>query len=329
MATNPMIKVTRAVREQCKASIVIEGLSGKGKTGLALEIAYALADKDWEKVGDIDTENKSVNLYNGVTLTGGAVVPAIKKVELTKDIGFAPTNYIACQEALKADGCTVVIKDSITHAWSYSGGVLDKVSQAKANSTRYQKDSYAAWSDPEVVEEKNTLLSLLRDNTTHCICTVRVKEKMEYDKDAEGKTVLNSLGEQQIMQGDIKYEPDLVISMLESGYTDPESGTVEKFPKGRIIKSRYTILKVDEVYDFTPKLLDQLASYLAEGIDTKVLLAQQKQDYVDGITEYLNKNKGAVPIWKVMKEDAGFKDKKLDEIPLKDLKQLYSKLCTN
>lgn len=329
MATNPMIKVTRAVREKCKASIVIEGLSGRGKTGLALEIANALAEGDWEKVGDIDTEKKSMNLYNGVILTSGATVPAIKKVDLTADIGYAPTNYLACQNALKEAGCEVIIKDSISHAWSYSGGVLDKVAQAKANNTRYQKDSYAAWSDAEVMKEKNELLSLLRDDEVHCICTVRVKEKMEYDKDAEGKTILKSLGEQQIMQADMKYEPDLVISMIQPGVTDPESGAVISYPKGKITKSRYVILKVDEEYEFTPALLKQLATYLADGVDTKEILAQQKQEYVEAITAYLDAHKGAIPIWNVIKEDAGYKDKKLADIPLKDLKPLYNKLTIN
>ncbi len=323
---NPQIKVTLSTREKCKASIVIEGLSGRGKSGMALAIAKALSG-DWDKVGVIDTEKKAINLYTGVTLHTGDVVPPIKKIELTNDIGYCPSNYLAGQEALAQAGCEVIVKDSITHAWSYSGGVLDLVSQAKTSNARYAKDQYAAWSEPTVVKEKNELMSLLRDEQLHCICTVRCKEKMEYDKDASGKTVLNTLGEQQIMQADMKYEPDLVIHMEEPGYTDPETGEVTRHPKGRIVKTRYTMFKVDESYDFTPTLLQQFADYLNEGVDPKEIFKQQKEEYVAVITEYLNTHPEAKTIWKVIKADAGYKDTKLADIPLKQLKELYNKIC--
>ena len=48
-----------AEREQCKASIMIEGLTGQGKSGLALAFGYILSGKQWDKVYFIDTENRS------------------------------------------------------------------------------------------------------------------------------------------------------------------------------------------------------------------------------------------------------------------------------
>ena len=62
---NPMFKLEDATRLQCKASIMIEGLSGKGKTGLALLIARGLAS-DWSKIVHTDTENKSARLFVGL-----------------------------------------------------------------------------------------------------------------------------------------------------------------------------------------------------------------------------------------------------------------------
>ena len=41
-----------AERQQSKASILIEGLSGNGKSGLALALGYTLAGGDWSKVYD-------------------------------------------------------------------------------------------------------------------------------------------------------------------------------------------------------------------------------------------------------------------------------------
>jgi len=320
MSVNFVPIVEEVQRIACKASIQIEGLTGTGKSGLALELARALAG-DWSKVGAIDTENKSLNLFAGLPNTTGSKFEKFKVVQLTKDIGYKPTNYLACREALKAKGCEAIIKDSISHAWQYSGGVLDIVSQVKASGNKqYQRDSYAAWGAPEVVKEKNELLSLLRDPTVHVITTVRVKEKMEYDTDAQGKTILRSLGEQQIQQADLKYEPDLVISMISPGYN---KDNVIKFPQGRIIKSRYAIFDKDEIYEFTPELLEQLRAYLSDGADPEELLELQRQEYITATKEYLDANAGARAVWAVMKQDEGLDDVKLEDIPLKTLKKMF------
>ena len=61
----------KAVRRQAKASILIEGLSGSGKSGAAIEIATALVKGNQDKITAIDTESKSLNLYDGITLTSG------------------------------------------------------------------------------------------------------------------------------------------------------------------------------------------------------------------------------------------------------------------
>ena len=64
MAKNFSAAVRKAERYKVKASIMIEGLTGNGKTGLALCIAYGLV-KDWHKIGMVDTENKSADLMVG------------------------------------------------------------------------------------------------------------------------------------------------------------------------------------------------------------------------------------------------------------------------
>ena len=61
--SNPLFTFEKATRQQSKASILIEGLSGKGKSGLALILGYYLSGENWEKVFDIDTENNSIQLF--------------------------------------------------------------------------------------------------------------------------------------------------------------------------------------------------------------------------------------------------------------------------
>ena len=309
-----------AKRVQCKASIEFEGLSGTGKSGAAMLTAAILAGYDWKKVFACDTENRSLRLLVGTPCSDGNKYGSFKVAELTADIGYAPTNYLAIREAAIQAGATVFVQDSISHAWQYKGGVLDKVSAAKTSGNKlYQKDAYAAWGDAEVVAEKNKLLEMIRDERVHVISTVRVKEKMEYTKDAEGKTKLESLGEQQIQQADLKYEPDLVLHMLRPGSN--RNGVIVH-PKVKVVKTRYAFLEKDAEYEWTPELIKQLKDYLEEGVDPETILEQQRQDYIAGVREIIaNPSKKAIA--QVMKEDLGYKETKLTEMPLNAIKQLY------
>lgn len=317
---NPNFSFEDAERLQLKASIMIEGLTGKGKSGLALLLAFYLAGGDWTKVFHIDTENKSANLFAGIPFSNGQNVGKFKVGQLTEDIGYKPSNYLAYRKAAIAMGAEVVIEDSISHAWQYKGGLLDLVNAATERSRK--SDKYAAWRDPEVADEKHQLLSLIRSPEAHVITTVRVKEKFEYVEGDNGKNKLQSLGEQQIQQADLKYEPDLVLHMLRAG-----NGTT-MHPQALVIKSRYAILQEGETYDFTPELCIQLRAYLEEGADPQALLEAQRQDYVVAIKEHLDAHPNARAIWGVMKDDAGFKEIKLDDIPLDPLKKLYTNLTT-
>lgn len=317
MAINPVFH--DAKREACKASIMIEGLPGRGKTGLALDIAYALTN-DWSKVFMVDTENDSAKLFEGLMSAQGNKFEPWKHGSLTADVGFSPGNYLAYRTAAIRLGALACIFDSASHAWNYKGGVLDLVSQAKANNPRYAKDNYAAWGDEIVVREKNDLLEMIRASI-HMITTVRVKERFEYSQD-EGKTKLVSLGEQQIQQADLKYEPDLVLHMLRPG----KNRDTLVAPLARVIKSRYAIFEEDQEYEFTPALLAQLREYLDQGVDPAVLLAQQQKEYADAVKNLLDSKPNFVPIWKVIKQDAGFGDTALADIPLQALRGLYVKL---
>lgn len=319
--SNPIFKFEEAVRKQCKASVLIEGLPGKGKSGLALEMAYYLSDNVWENVYAVDTENKSLPLYRDLPTSNGVTFGPFKVGPLTADVGYKPSNYIAFRDLAVKSGAKTVIFDSVSHSWMYKGGVLDLLADAKASGNKlYAKDSYAAWSDPTVMKEKQELLELLRHNDVHQICTVRVKEKMAYDTDENGKTKLTSLGEQQIMQADIKYEPDLVLRMVSPG-------SKNKQPIAEVTKSRYAIFEEGQQYTFTAPLLLQLKQYLEEGVDPATLLEAQRQDYIIAISDYLKKKPGFAPIWEKVKETEGYTaETKLKDMTLEKLKKLFLKI---
>ena len=322
MAMN--VKVQKATRTQCAACILLEGLSGHGKSGAALTIAAALSPTNsFEETLYIDTENKSVNLFDGLVLASGAKVNDLDCVQMDTTDGFAPENYLACRIVAKNMGKKVLVQDSITHAWNAKGGVLDQVSTLKATTTNslYKKDTYAAWGAPEIVKAKQELFEMVRDSELHIISTVRVKEKLEYDKDEAGRTRLVSLGEQQIIQADMKYEFDLVMTCLEQGST--KQG-VTKHPKVRIVKSRYAIFVEGETYELTPEVLENLRNYLLEGADPKALEEKQRQDYLDLLKDKFTANSIDRTLADLTKENLGYKEAKYSELPFHILKQIYT-----
>lgn len=329
--STPMADFKKLRREACKASIMIEGLTGKGKSGLALMLAYGLEggfadnkNKDaWDKVFTIDTENRSLNLFIGIPTSWGEKFGEFFGTQLSSEDGYAPSNYLYLRDAAIKAGAEVVISDSITHMWTAKGGVLDKVNEVKNQNPKM--DNYRVWGTSEVASEKQALIDVIRDYRCHVITTVRVKEKFEMQFNADRqKTEVVSLGEQQLQQEGLKYEPDLVLHMEVSGASNPQRN-----PRAKVIKSRYAILTEGETYEFTPALCEQLRQYLNEGVSIEELLEQQRDDYVSAITSILDTNVSAKTIWNVLKEEAGAKDKKLSEIDLQTLKHLYSQLISD
>lgn len=308
-ALEKVLQFRDATRAQAKACIVIQGLSGKGKSGLALAIGYALANKDWSKVYAVDTENKSLDLFEGLQLHTGDKIAPFKKLDLLPSHGYAPSNYLMCKaNAIKAGG-EVFIADSITHMWQMTGGILQRVTALDRANSKVNK--FTAWGTDEIIDEKNAIYDVVRDSTIHVISTVRIKEKHEF---VGGE--VKSLGEQQIFMPDFKYEPDLVLDMVRAG--NPNGTT----PAAKVVKSRYAIFIEGETYDFTEGLISQLVAYLAEGADPAVLKEEQRQELIVAVTELLNNDSSKATMFPILKEQLGVKDVALIDLPLDVIRTL-------
>lgn len=307
-------KFRKATRQKAKASIMIEGLQGTGKSGLALLIARALVD-DWDKVYAIDTENKSLDLFEGIKMNTGQVFGEFNKVDLTNEDGYAPTNYLSLREDAIQAGAEVVVMDSISHMWNRKGGLLDSVAEAQAAGL----DNYRSWGTDKNRKEKESLTDIVRCSDCHVITTVRLKEKfgMEFDE-TKGKSKVVSLGEQQVQQEGLKYEPDLVLRMIEPGNMDGTN------PKVTVIKSRYAIFVKDMDYEITEELLTQLRAYLDEGADPDAILEEQRQHLIEQVKAYCN-TPTRKSVWKSLKEGSGFTGK-LEDMPMTLMKELYNRL---
>lgn len=323
MASKAPLKINRASRKKVKASIQLQGLSGTGKSGLALAIGYALCG-DFEKIGCIDTENNSLLLYPGTKLHIGEEIPdgSLMHIGLTDETGYAPTTYKESMDMLIENGCDVVIMDSISHMWTREDGVLAKVSKKTAQGGT---DNYRVWGDDEIVKEKNEVFELVRNSKAHVISTVRVKEKfaMVFDE-TKGKNAVESKGEQQVQQDGLKYEYDLVLNMEAPGHC---TGSQVINPKVTVIKSRYPMFVQDETIEVTPKLLKELHDYLEEGASVEELEESRRQEYIEAVKNICENDVTKKTLWSNLKNAAGHKDTKLNDMTLDVLKDLYAQLA--
>lgn len=190
------IIIRKASRKRAKLRLGISGASGSGKTMGALLLAYGIAG-DWDKVGLIDTEEGSGELYVGVT-KHGVTIGEFQYVRISKD--FSPVHYINAQKALEAAGCEVIIHDSLTHAWAGTDGLLDKQGKIAGKSG----NSYTAWR--EVTPQHNALVAAMLQSPSHIIATMRSKVEYAMQDGDNGKKKIVKLGMAPIQREGMEYE---------------------------------------------------------------------------------------------------------------------------
>ena len=180
----------KAQRKQAKLKIGLSAPSGAGKTYSALLMAYGMCG-DWEKIAVIDTENGSAELYSH--LGGYSVCPVTPP--------FKPKKYIAAiNEAVEA-GFEVLIIDSLSHAWSGEGGLLEM----KDNATKASKsgNGFTAWRD--VTPEHNRLVDTILQSDIDIIVTTRAKTDYIVSQDG-GKTNVKKVGLAPVFRDGLEYE---------------------------------------------------------------------------------------------------------------------------
>ena len=303
----------KAERKQCKLSLLINGFTGRGKSGLAMAMASVFAEGDWDKIHVNDTENKSLDLLVGTMMHIGKPYGQFQVYDLTEATGYKPEYYRATRDyAVKHKGL-VYIGDSITHMWTHRGGILDMVDEAQAENSSL--NYWSAWKEPQIVKAKQDIMSIIRSADIHCINTVRVKDKKELITNEDGKKEIRSLGMEEVTMPLLDYEPDLVLEMVRPGNMDGTS------PLAKVVKSRYAILKERESYEFNESLILQLKEYLEEGTSPEELLERQRTDYLNAITDFLDNHPKEKQIWKIIKSDLGCEGKKITTMKLVDLKE--------
>lgn len=199
------VVVRKASRKKAKLRLGIAAPSGGGKTVGALLVAFGITG-DWSKVGLIDTEQGSGELYVGQTFDG-VKIGEYNYVGIEPD--YTVKKYIEAQKALEevVGNEGVVITDSTSHAWAGKGGLLDKQGAAAHKSG----NSYTAWR--EVTPDHNNLVDSWLSSPAHIICTMRSKQEYVQEKNEQGKTVVRKVGMAPVQREGLEYEFSVMVDV--------------------------------------------------------------------------------------------------------------------
>jgi AAA domain len=182
---------TKATKLQAKLRFALIAPPGAGKTWTALEIAKGLGGK----IALIDTEHKSASKYAGHFDFDTAELET-----------FSPETYIKAIQEAERLSYDVLIIDSLSHAWTGTGGVLEIVDRAKnANAS---KNGFNAWSVG--TPKHNALVEAILRCKCHVIATMRSKTEWVIEQGANGKNTPRKVGLGAVQRDGVEYEFDFV-----------------------------------------------------------------------------------------------------------------------
>lgn len=192
----------KAERKQAKLRLALCGPSGSGKTYSSLLIAQGLAPEG--RIALIDTERGSGELY--ADLQAYDVAPL--------EPPYTPARYVELIKAAEEAGYDVLIIDSLSHAWSGEGGVLDM--HDKAAAANRSGNSFAAWR--EVTPQHNQLVDTILAADLHIVTTMRTKTAYDLVDDGRGKKKPVKIGLAPVQRDGMEYEFTLVMDLSVEGH---------------------------------------------------------------------------------------------------------------
>lgn len=182
----------KAERKKAKLRLALIGPSGAGKTYTALLLAKGLGGK----TAVVDTENGSADLYSHLLDYDVA----------TLDPPFEPQRYLSVLQEAENAGYETVVIDSLSHAWTGEGGMLDMQGKLAERS-----NGYAAWR--HITPLHNKLVDWILRSKCHVITTLRTKQDY-LQTEENGRKVIKKVGLAPVFRDGIEYE---FTSVLELG----------------------------------------------------------------------------------------------------------------
>ncbi len=234
----------RARKTQKKLRMALMGPSGAGKSFTALMLATALAEGG--PIALLDTERGSASLYSDRF--------TFDSCELES---FNPQHYIDAINASVDAGYSVLIIDSLSHAWSGEGGVLDQVNKRGGNSFT---DGWGKVGTPL----QNSLMKAILEAPLHIIATMRVKTEYAVEQNDKGKSVPKRIGLAAVQRDGVEYEFDII------GVLDIQNTL--SIEKTRMVELSGTIINKPDA-----KLAQKILAWLSDGAPAPAAAEQQQQ----------------------------------------------------
>jgi hypothetical protein len=224
----------KATKAAAKLRLGLIGPAGSGKTMTALRIAAGLGGP----VAVIDTERGSASLYAGERGLDFDVI------ELDT---YGVERFIDAIKAAADGGYATLVIDSLSHAWSGKGGILEFVDNA--GKRNQGGGNFGAWRD--ATPRHNSLVDAILGAPLHVICTLR--SKVEYVvENVGGRNQVRKVGLQPVQRDGLEYEFTVV-------------GDVTQDHDLVVTKTRAAFLKDAVIREAGEDLGRQLAAWLSDG----------------------------------------------------------------
>jgi hypothetical protein len=223
----------KASKAAAKLRLGLIGPAGSGKTYTALRIAAGIGGP----IAVIDTERGSASLYAGERGID---------FEVLELASYEVEKFIDGINDAVSGGYSVLVIDSLSHAWAGKGGILEYVDKA---AKRSQGGNFAAWRD--ATPQHNRLVDAILGAPIHIICTLR--SKVEYVvENVGGRNQVRKVGLQPVQRDGLEYEFTVV-------------GDVTQDHDLVVTKTRAAFLKDAVIREAGEDLGKQLAAWLSDG----------------------------------------------------------------
>jgi hypothetical protein len=187
----------RAERQQSRLRLGLCGPSGSGKTYTGLRFAHTLAAGG--KIAVIDTEHSSASKYQNESPD-----KAPWQFDVATLTSFSPERYTELILEAGRAGYSVILVDSLSHAWAGKDGALELKDRQGGN-------QWTAWRT--ITPIHNRMVDALLQSPAHVIATMRSKMEYIQEQDANGKTVIRKVGLAPVARPGMEYEFDLICDL--------------------------------------------------------------------------------------------------------------------
>lgn len=167
-----------------------------------------LADAQiWEKICLIDTENESGSLYVGKQV-GSTIVGEYLTINL--EAPYSAARYLEAIDLAEQAGVEYLVIDSLSHAWTGEGGLLD----VQGNVAKRSGNSYTAWR--EVTPLHNRLVDRILQCAMHVAVTLRTKTEYVIEDNGSGKKTPRKIGMAPVFRDGVEYEFTIFFELDQS-----------------------------------------------------------------------------------------------------------------